>query len=51
MNVSATAQENTSLSMCRSDNQKTCSAKLIAAQTSMAIHASVINTPNAINKR
>jgi len=33
----------------RSGCQKTCRAKLIAAQASTAIHTSVTNTPNTIN--
>jgi DNA transposition AAA+ family ATPase len=49
--AAATAQGNTSLCMGRSDFQKTCWAKLIAAQASTAIHASVINTTSMISKR
>jgi len=49
--AAATAQGNTSLGMGRFDYQKACWAKLITAQTSMPIQASVINTPAAINKR
>ena len=49
-NPAATAQGNTSLCMGRSDCQKTYWVKWIAAQTSTAIHASVMKTPITINK-